>query len=94
MEDDASTPPKYDVAIVECVVLELAAELHPRHLGVRELALRIVGDPDDTREVETVAEAIRSLRHSDLLCDRDDEIVEPTRAALRAVELLVCRPGQ
>jgi hypothetical protein len=81
-------PPKYNVAIVESVLLEVAAELHPRHLTARELSLRIVSDPGDGREVETAAQAIRNLRKLGLFCDRDDEIVRPTPAALRAVALL------
>ena len=85
---DRDTPPKYDLAIVESVILEVAAELHPRHLTARELSLRIVSDADDRREVETAAQAIRNLREFGLFRDRDDEIVEPTPAALRAVALL------
>jgi len=50
--------------------------------------MKIVSDPDDGREVETVARAIRNLREFSLFRDRDDEIVEPTQAALRAVALL------
>jgi hypothetical protein len=85
---DRDTPPKYDLAIVESAILEIAAELHPRHLTARELSLRIVSDADDRREVETAAQAIRNLREFSLFRDRDDEIVEPTQAALRAVALL------
>lgn len=81
-------PPKYNVGIVEAVLLEIAAELHPEHLSVGELSLRIVGDPDDRREVETAAQAIRGLREFGLFSDGDDEIVQPTPAGLRAVELL------
>lgn len=82
------TPAKYDVEIVEAVVLEIAAELHPEHLSARGLASKIVGDPTDRREVETAAQAIRNLREFGLFADRDDEIVEPTPAGLRAVALL------
>lgn len=81
-------PPKYNIAIVEAVILDEAAELHPRHLTARELSLRIVSDPDDSREIEVAAQAIRNLRELGLFKDRDDEIVEPTPAALRAVALL------
>lgn len=87
MQADVPTPPKYEVAKVEAVILEIAAELHPRRLTARELSLRIVGNPDDNREVATAAKAIRNLGESDLLHHRDG-IVEPTRAALRAVALL------
>jgi hypothetical protein len=87
MTDD-KTPPKYDVAIVEAVILEVVAELHPEHLSVGELSLRILSEPDDSREVETVAQAIRNLREFGIFRNRDDEIVEPTQTALRAVTLL------
>jgi hypothetical protein len=79
---------KYNVAIVEAVLLEEAVELHPRSLPDRELWLRIVGDANDAREVETANQAICNLRESGLFADREDKIVEPTPAALRAVALL------
>lgn len=80
--------PKYDVTVVEAVILLLGAELHPQHLTVNELTLEIVSDVNDPKEVETISHAIDSLKSSDLLSRRDDEIVEPTRAALRACALL------
>jgi hypothetical protein len=85
---EGKTSPKYDVAIVEAVILEVAAELHPQHLTAKDLSLRIVSDPDDGRELEVAAEAIRNLRELGLFHARDDEIVEPTQAALRACALL------
>jgi hypothetical protein len=85
---DCETSPKYDVAVVEAVILEVAAELHPQNLTARELSLKIVSDADDAREVETATQAIRNLREFGLFADRDDEIVEPTPAALRACALL------
>jgi len=88
MQADGSIPPNYDIAKVEAVILEVAAELHPRRLTAGELSLRIVGDPDDSREVEIAVQAIRNLRQSGLFHHRDDEIVEPTQAAIRAVALL------
>jgi hypothetical protein len=84
---DADTSPKYNVVVVEAVILEMAAELHPMLLAPHDLSLRVVSDPDDKREVETVAEAIRGLREFGLL-SKEEEIVEPTLAALRAVVLL------
>ncbi len=85
---NSETSPKYDVAIVEAAILEVAAELHPQNLTARELSLKIVSDADDAREVETAGQAIRNLREFGLFADRDDEIVEPTPAALRACALL------
>lgn len=82
------TSPNYNIAIVEAVILEVAAELHPQNLAAKELALKIISDPDDTREVETAAQAIRGLREFGLFANREDEIVQPTPAALRACALL------
>jgi hypothetical protein len=85
---NSETPPQYDVAKVEAVILQVAAELHPQNLTTRELSLEIVSDADDAREVETAAQAILGLREFGLFVARDDEIVEPTPAALRACVLL------
>lgn len=82
------TSPNYNVAIVEAVILEVAAELHPQNLTAKELALRIVSNASDAREVETAAQAIRGLREFGLFADGDGEIVQPTPAALRACALL------
>jgi hypothetical protein len=85
---EASTPPKYNVDSVEAVVLEMAAELHPEHLSTDGLLSKVVADPRDEREIETGVQAISSLREVGLLTHRDDELVEPTPAALRTVALL------
>jgi len=82
------TPPQYNVAIVEAAVLEIAVELHPEHLSTDGLLLKIVSDPDDAREIETAAQAIRGLREFGLFASREDEIVRPTPAGVRAVALL------
>jgi hypothetical protein len=84
------TPPKYNPRLVERVILELAVRVHPRRLAVDELAMKIVCDPDDIREVETAVWAIHQLRESGLFDFADgDQLVEPTRAALRAHALLL-----
>lgn len=85
---ERKTPPKYDLEIVEFATLAMAAELHPERLSVDGLLLKIVSDPDDDREVKVAARAIRNLRELGLFKNRDDEIVELTPAALRAVALL------
>lgn len=83
-----ATPPKYDLGLVRQVILEETLELHPQRLTVGELARRIVSDPDDGMEVETATEAIRDLRRSGLLRYRnDDQVVEPTHAALTAAAI-------
>jgi hypothetical protein len=88
LKPEKPTPPKYDVAVVEAVILEIAAELDPEHFSTGSLLLKVVGDPDDAREIETGVQAIHSLREAGLFTHRDDEIVEPTPAAVRAVKLL------
>jgi hypothetical protein len=81
------TRPQHDVAVVEALLLEVAAELHPEHLSTGGLLRRIVTDPDDAQEIETGVQAIHNLREFSLVADRDDEIVEPTPAGIRAVAL-------
>jgi hypothetical protein len=88
MPSGADLPPKYNIATVEAVILEVAAELHPDNLTVTDLSLKIVSNANDTREVKTATQAIRGLREFGLFADRDDEIVQPTPAGLRAVALL------
>jgi hypothetical protein len=84
---NSETAPQYNLATVEALILEVAAELHPRHLSARDLSLKVAIDPDDSREVETAIQAIRNLREFGLLAGQDDESVEPTPPALRAVLL-------
>jgi hypothetical protein len=86
--DGARHTPGYDVAIVESVILELIAELHPRLLTTNELSRRVVRNCEDRREMETLVEAVRNLRECGLFRERDDEIVEPTLAGLHAVARL------
>jgi hypothetical protein len=89
MSADRTGPPQHNRTIVERVLLEEALELHPQQPTVAELSLRIILNPDDSREVETAAQAIKSLKEVGLFCDRDDDIVVPTPACLRAGELLI-----
>lgn len=73
----------------ERMVLEEVVELHPERLTIRELILRIATDPNDAARVEKIRQAIQELRRSGLIRYRDDdELVEPTHAAIRAFLLL------
>jgi hypothetical protein len=82
-------PAAYDLEIVARTILEEVLRLHPERLTVAELSLRIIGDPEDEREAETVAEALQRLRASGLIRYRNDErLVEPTQAVLRYVALM------
>lgn len=86
----SSYPPKaqYNIAQMETVILEVTASLHPVHLSKADLTLKIVSDPDDDKEVGTLARAISNLREFGLFTDRNDEIVELTSAVLRAIARL------
>jgi hypothetical protein len=89
-----TTSPKYDPVKVGAVLLQEVIEQHPARLTVEGLALRIVGDPEDSREVEVAIKAIRELRESGLIHYRDEEgIVEPAHAALHAHALFVAQGG-
>jgi hypothetical protein len=83
--------PQYNVAKIEAVLLETATELHPQNLTAKELGLRVILDPDDTREDEAVAQAIRGLREFGLFCDGEGGVVVPTPAALHAIALSAFR---
>jgi hypothetical protein len=76
-------------AELERTVLTEVIELHPELLTIPELILRVARHPEDEATKERVRNAIRDLRRSGLLRYRgDDEVVEPTHAALRAFDLL------
>ncbi len=73
----------------ERAVLEEVVELHPERLTIPELILRVAIDPDDAARAEMIRQAARELRRSGLIRYRDDdELVEPTHAAIRAFLLL------
>jgi hypothetical protein len=85
---DNRTPPKYNVSIVEAVILEIAAEFDPEHLPIGALLMKVVGDLNDAREVSVGTQAIHRLKEVGLFAERTDQFVEPTDAGLRAVEIL------
>jgi hypothetical protein len=70
---------------VERVVLEEVLHLHPDHLTVQELILRLSQGRD---EEELIEHSIRDLKGSGLLRNVADVLV-PTHAAIRAAALLV-----
>lgn len=83
------TSPNYDLEIVTQATLTEVIEQHPLRLTVDELALRIVNNPGDYREVEIAIEAIDDLRRAGVVrYHSDDRLVEPTQAAMRTHELL------
>lgn len=74
-------------------VLVTVIDLHPVQLTLSELLRELVLDPDDFSERDRVKRAVRDLAGVGLLHQHDfrnrpDALVAPTRAALRASELL------
>jgi hypothetical protein len=89
MTAGAAISPNYLREHVERAVLEAVIALLPVRMTIAELCLWIAADPEDSREVETIRRAIRDLKRSGLLrCRNDDQVVEPTQAAVRAFALL------
>lgn len=81
--------PNYDPTAVEQVILEEAIGLYPEHVTTEKLCLRIVSDPDDSREMDVARDAIQSLKRVGLFCERKDELLELIPPAVRLGELLV-----
>ncbi len=89
MTADAAISPKCPPEALERAVLEEVIELLPVRMTVDELCSWIAANPEDHREVDTIREAIRDLKRSGLLRYRnDDQVVEPTQAAVQAFALL------
>lgn len=86
------TPPQYDQAQVEVLILEIGAEAQPSALSLGEMTAKVVADERDDREKETVERAVDRLREFGLLRARSDDVVELTTPALRAVALLLSGP--
>ncbi|HEY8814826.1 MAG TPA: hypothetical protein VIP57_06950 [Candidatus Dormibacteraeota bacterium] len=88
MSAESSTPPKSDPELVECAVLEEVIDLLPIRLTVPELCLKIAADSRDKSKIEMIRHAIRDLRGWGLFRYRDDDqLVEPTQAAVHFFEL-------
>lgn len=88
MAIEDNTPSNRGQDEVEPALLKAAAELHPTWLPARELIPRVVGDSDDPRETGAALAALGRLREFGVIADREDDIVQLTPSALRAVALL------
>jgi hypothetical protein len=89
MKAGSAISPNHLSGPVERAVLEKVIELLPVRMTVAELCLWIAANLEDDGEVETIRHAIRDLKRWGLLRYRnDDQIVEPTRAAVQAFALL------
>jgi hypothetical protein len=84
--DEIRAPAEQDAA-TEAAVLQHLLALHPIQLSLAELSREIAGGPGDFAQRDAVERAVRNLAASGLL-HRSGELLLPSRAALRADELL------
>jgi hypothetical protein len=82
------TPAKYNVGMVEAVILLEAAERESQNLTAGELAREIISDPEDSRQVEIVFHGIRNLKEVGLFSNPGGEVVKLTPAGRHAYELM------
>ncbi len=84
--NETRSPGAHD-AIVEAAVLRQLLALHPVQLTVMELWREIGGEDDDFAQTDAVERAVRELSAAGL-AHRSNDVVVPSRAALRFEELL------
>ena len=72
--------------LFEGAVLEMILGLHPEHLTIPELVLRMTGAREEP-DYEPLREVIRDLRGAGLV-RHEQEVIEPTHAAVRAADRL------
>ena len=77
-------PDDTERAVVECVV-----DLHPIQLTLAELVRELTDTPDDFASRDRIEIAVKQLARVGLL-HRHGQFVLPTRALLRAIEVLGC----
>lgn len=71
----------------EAAVLRRLLALHPTQVTLAELTRELSADPDDFAERDAVERAVDELARAGLL-HRNNDLVLPSRAALRFAELL------
>ncbi len=74
-------------AVIESAVLAKLLALHPIQLTFEELLREVAGQPEDFGQRDAVERAVRDLLAAGLV-HRSNELVLPSRAALRFDELL------
>ena len=71
----------------EAAVLRRLLALHPTQVTLAELSRELSADPEDFAAVDAVERAVDELARAGLL-HRNNDLVLPSRAALRFEELL------
>jgi hypothetical protein len=84
--DDSRTTHEADQA-TEAAVMRTVLDIHPTPLTVAELMRELSGEQPEFAERDAIERAVRDLTGSGLLHHRQ-ELLMPTRAALRFSELL------
>ena len=84
--DDSWTNRAADTA-AEAAVIQHLLDVHPAHLTTAELIRELCGEEPEFAERDAVERAVRDLVGVGLL-HSGDELLTPTRAALRLNELL------
>ena len=85
-EDDRATTGAEDTA-TESAVLQHLLSIHPAQLTVAELVRELAGPEAEFAQRDAIERAARDLVAVGLL-HRNGDLLTPTRAALRAAELL------
>jgi hypothetical protein len=86
---DPESPLAEQDRLLEHAVLMMVLDLHPEHLTIAELVLKLTRDREPSDEMR-IPEAIRGLRASGLLRQSED-VVGPTHAAVRMADLCAWR---
>jgi hypothetical protein len=84
--DDSRTTREADLA-TEAAVMRTVLDIHPTPLTVAELVRELGGGQPGFAERDSIERAVRDLMGSGLLHHRE-QLLTPTRAALRFSELL------
>jgi hypothetical protein len=84
--DDIRTPAEDDAAVEAALLMQLLA-LHPTQVTIGELMREIGAGSEDFARRDAAERAVRDLAAAGLL-HRNDDLVVPSRAALRFDELL------
>jgi hypothetical protein len=84
--DDNWTNRAADIA-TEAAVIQCLLDLHPTRVSTAELVRELAGEAPAFAERDAIERAVRDLAGVGLL-HRGDELLAPTRAALRLNELL------
>jgi hypothetical protein len=84
--DDSWTNEAADIA-TEAAVIEHLLDVHPTRVTIAELVRELAGETPEFAERDAIERAVRDLAGVGLL-HRGEDLLTPTRAALRLNELL------